>query len=352
MRVPWIEGRRAEAAWLRLALLPLSGLSLLYGAGARLHRSLYLRGLRTRTRLGCCVLSVGNLGVGGSGKTPTSAFLARELKKRGHRVAIASRGYGREAREAVVVVSDGRHVLGRVEEAGDEPMLLAAHAPGVPVLVGARRALVGQRAISSFGAEVLLLDDGFQHHALERDVDVLVLDGHFGLGNGRVLPRGPLREPLSSLRRTEVVGIIDGPLPEADERRLQRYLPGVRRFAARRVSRGLRVLDTARLEDPGSLSGKEVGLLSGIARPDSLRRSVESLGGVVIAERSFRDHHRYRAEDLAGLGSQAPSWITTEKDAIKLNPAWAAGTKISALVIDLELEEPGFLDWLSARLRG
>jgi tetraacyldisaccharide 4'-kinase len=352
VRVPWIEGGREEAAWQRAALLPLSALSLVYGAGAWLHRGLYTRGWRPRARLGCRVVSVGNLGVGGSGKTPTAALLARELKRRGHRVVIASRGYGREARSEVVVVSDGRHVLARVEEAGDEPLLLAAHASGVPVLVGPRRALVGQRAISSFGAEVLLLDDGFQHHALERDLDVLVLDGHFGLGNARVLPRGPLREPLTSLSRADAVGTLDGPLREADERRLERHCPTAHRFEARRVPRGLRPLDGGTLEDPGSLHGKEVGLLSGIARPDSLRRSVEALGARVVSERVFRDHHRYRAGDLAGLAAEAQRWITTEKDAIKLNPAWAVGAAISALVIELELEEPGFLDWVSNRLHG
>lgn len=351
MRIPWIEGAREEALWQRAALLPLSALSLLYGAGARFHRGLYASGWRQRTRLGCRVLSVGNLGVGGSGKTPTTAFLARELRKRGHRVAIASRGYRRRVRTPVLVVSDGRHVLSRLEEAGDEPMLLAAHAPGVPVLVGARRAVVGQRAIASFGSEVLLLDDGFQHHALERDLDVVVLDGHFGLGNGRLLPRGPLREPLSALRRADVVGVVDGPLAEADERRLSRHAPSVQRFEARRVPRGLRALGGGVVEAPTALADQEVGLLSGIARPDSLRRSVEALGARVVAERSFRDHHRYRAADLAGLAREAPRWITTEKDAIKLNPAWAPAATISALVIEIEIEDPGFLDWLSARLR-
>jgi tetraacyldisaccharide 4'-kinase len=114
----------------------------------------------------------------------------------------------------------------------------------------------------------------------------------------------------------------------------------------------LRVLDGGPLEDPGSLAGKEVGLLSGIARPDSLRRSVEALGAQVVAERSFRDHHRYRPGDLAGLAAEASDWITTEKDAIKLNPAWAGGARIAALVIELEVEDPGFLDWLSDRLYG
>jgi tetraacyldisaccharide 4'-kinase len=112
------------------------------------------------------------------------------------------------------------------------------------------------------------------------------------------------------------------------------------------------VLDGGKLEDPASLADKEVGLLSGIARPDSLRRSVEALGAHVVAERSFRDHHRYRPRDLEGLAGEAPRWITTEKDAIKLNPAWTGGATVSALVIELELEDASILDWLSSRLRG
>ncbi|MEN8182457.1 MAG: tetraacyldisaccharide 4'-kinase [Myxococcota bacterium] len=352
MRIPWIEGEREEGPALRAALLPMAALSWVYGGGARLHRALYDRGLRRQTRLGCRVLSVGNLGVGGAGKTPTTATLARELRRRGHRVAIASRGYRRDVREPVVVVSDGRRVLARAAESGDEPLLLAAHAPGVPVLVGARRAAVGQRAIASFGAEVLILDDGFQHHALERDLDLVVLDGHFGLGNARLLPRGPLREPLSALRRAHALGVIDGPLSEADERRVARFAAGARRFEARRAPRGLRPLEGGDLEDLTGLAGQEVGLLSGIARPDSLRRSVTALGACVVAERRFRDHHRYRPADLEGLSRAAPCWVTTEKDAIKLNPAWAGSARVHSLVIELEFDAPDFVDWLSTRLRG
>jgi tetraacyldisaccharide 4'-kinase len=351
VRVPWIEGERAEGPGLRLALLPLVPLELLYAGAARLHGLLYSRGWRERVRLGCKVLSVGNLGVGGAGKTPATALLARELRRRGHRVAIASRGYRREARDPVLVVSDGRRVHASVAEAGDEPLLLAAHAPGVPVLVAARRALAGQRAIASFGADLLLLDDGFQHHALERDFDVVVVDGAFGFGNGHGLPRGPLREPLSALRRAHAVGVVDGPLPASDAARLARHAPTARRFELSRVPLGLRPLGGGALEPGAGLAGREVGLVCGIARPDSLRRSVERLGAAVVAERRFRDHHRYRAGDLEGLATQAPLWVTTEKDALKIHPAWAAGVDLRALVIELALEDPGFPDWLSARLR-
>jgi tetraacyldisaccharide 4'-kinase len=352
VRVPWIEGGREEGAALRAALLPLDALALAYGTAARANRALHARGWLRRERLGCRVLSIGNPGVGGSGKTPATALLATELRRRGHRVAIASRGYGRSGREPVIVVSDGRRVLSTVEEAGDEPMLLAAHAPSVPVLVAERRALAGQRAIASFGCDVLVLDDGFHHLGLERDVELLVLDGRFGLGNARVLPRGPLREPLASLRLADAIGVVDGPLPPRDEARLRRFAPSARRFEARRSARHLRPLAGGDRQPTASLAGREVGVLSGIARPQGLRRSVEALGAAVVAERTFRDHHRYRPGDLEGIAKQAPLWITTEKDALKIQPAWTSGAPVLVLAIELEVEAAGaLLDWLSARLR-
>jgi tetraacyldisaccharide 4'-kinase len=352
VRIPWIEGEREEGAGLRAALLPLDARALVDGAAARANRALHARGGLGRERLGCRVLSVGNPGVGGSGKTPVTAFLARELRRRGHRVAIASRGYRRRGREPVVVVSDGTHLLATVEEAGDEPVLLAAHAAGIPVVVAERRALAGQRAIASFGCDVLILDDGFHHLPLERDVEVVVLDGRFGLGNARVLPRGPLREPLGSLRLADAIGVVDGPLDPRDEARLQRFAPAARRFDARRVPVYLRPLAGGVRQPPALLAGREVGVLSGIARPQALRRSVEALGAAVVAERIFRDHHRYTPRDLEGVAKQAPLWVTTEKDALKIQPAWTGAAPVWVLVIELEVESAaGLLDWLSARLR-
>jgi tetraacyldisaccharide 4'-kinase len=351
MRIPWLETREQGAAQ-AAALLPLALASGLVSAGARLHRALYRGGALRATRLACRVISVGNLGVGGAGKTPTAAWLAASLRRRGHKVVLASRGYARKGREAIVTVSDGRFILATLEQAGDEPFVLAAHAPGVPVLVGRDRALVGLRALSAHGADVLILDDGFQHHRLARDLDVVVCDGAFGFGNRWLLPRGPLREPLSALRHASALGVVDGPLPEADEALVARYAPRARRFVARRRPLGLRPLAGGPLEPPERLAGARVGLLAALARPASLRRTLETLGASVVAERSFRDHHRYRRRDLAGLERQAELWITTEKDAVKLLPSWVGGARVAVLVIELEVEaEKAWLDWLEARLR-
>lgn len=351
MRAAWLESREASLAK-STALLPLALVSGFWSLGARLHRALYRSGGFAATRLPCRVVSIGNLSVGGTGKTPTAAWLAARLQRRGNRVVLASRGYARSGREPVLTVSDGRFLHATAEQAGDEAFVLAAHAPGVPVLVGSDRALVGQRALSAHGAEILVLDDGFQHHRLKRDLDVVVCDGAQGFGNRWVLPRGPLREPLSALRFASAIGVVDGPLSEADEEAIARFAPGARRFAARRRPIGLRQLQGGKLEPLGSLSGARVGLLCAIARPASLRRSVETLGAQVVVERTFADHHRYRPRDLAGLAGQAPLWITTEKDAVKLLPSWVGGAQVAVLVIELEVEQPdAWLDWVEARLR-
>lgn len=352
MRRPSWFDMHDETPARRLALLPLDLLSLAYGIGARAHRALYARGLLRRTQLACRVLSVGNLVVGGSGKTPMAAWVAKALHQRGHRVVLASRGYARRGREPVEVVSDGRFLCSTAELAGDEPILLAAHAPGVPVLVGVNRDVVGMRAVSAFGAQILVLDDGFHHHRLARDLDLLCFDGNAGLGNRRVVPRGPLREFPSALRLADALVVIDGPLHEADQQLLDRLAPEARRVGARRHPVGLRQLTGAGCGPPQSLAGLEVGLLSGIAGPDSFRRTVESLGARVIRERCFGDHHRYRERDLLGLEEDAPVWLTTEKDAVKILPSWVGRADVRVLSIELVVEDPGLLcEWLENRLR-
>lgn len=348
MRTPgWFEEREPSLAR-RIALAPLAVPELLYALAAGVTRR--FRGARA-ARLACRVVSVGNLSVGGSGKTPAAAWVASALRDAGHAVALASRGYGRRAGGDVVVVSDGRFVRASVDEAGDEALLLAAHAPGVPVLVGRDRALAGLRAISAFGADVLVLDDGFQHHRLARDVEIVCFDGA-GLGNGRLLPRGPLRERLRVLARADALLVVDGPLPEDDERAIRSKAPRAAWFAARRRPVSLRPLAGGPALPPAALEGDAVGLLAGIARPHSFRRTLESLGARVVAERVFADHHRYRPRDLAGLAREAPRWITTEKDAAKILPRFAADADVQVLAIELAPEDPrAMTEWLERTLR-
>jgi len=350
-RASWLTAR-CETPLQQLARLPLLPLSWLYGAGARVHRALYREGVFRRSHFPGHVVSVGNLVVGGTGKTPLAAWIATGLRRRGRRVGLASRGCGRRRGEPVIVVSDGRFVFSRAELAGDEAMVLAAHAPGVPVLVGRDRALVGWRAVSVFGADVLVLDDGFQHHRLHRNLDLVTFDGGLGCGNRRVLPRGPLREPALSLHHADAIGVFDGPLPAADAAFIERIAPGARRFEARRVPVELRPLAGGAAASPELLKDAEVGLLAALADPAGFRRSLESLGARVVAERTFRDHHRYRERDLRGIAAEAPLWVTTEKDAVKILPPWVGRADVRVLQIEPEVAEPDLLlDWIDSRLR-
>jgi tetraacyldisaccharide 4'-kinase len=208
------------------------------------------------------------------------------------------------------------------------------------------------RAVSAFGAQILILDDGFHHHRLARDLDLLCFDGDAGLGNRRVLPRGPLREFPSALRLADAVTVIDGPLREADQALLERFAPAARRFQAKRRPVGVRRLAGGDPEPPRILEDLEVGLLSGIARPDSFRRTVEALGARVIQERRFDDHHRYRGRDLRCLEEAAPVWLTTEKDAVKILPSWVEEADVRVVSIEIVVEDAERLcDWLEDRLR-
>jgi tetraacyldisaccharide 4'-kinase len=340
MKAPAFWEERDAGALLRAALAPVSALAALYALGASAHRGAYRAGLRTRQRLPCRVVSVGSLAAGGAGKTPLAAWLAATLHARGRRVAIASRGYGRADR-GTRVVSDGVTVLCDAAEAGDEPLLLAAEAAGVPVVVGRDRGLAGRLAIERFGTDLLILDDGFQHHRLARDLDLVVLDGALGFGNGAVLPRGPLREPPGALAAAGAIVVMDGPLSAAGEARIAALAPHAARFAARRVPHSVRRLGGEGTDRPDVLRGRAVGLLAGIARPAGFRTTLEALGARVAAERTFPDHHAFAPSDLAGLAREAPVWVTTEKDAVKLDPAWAGTAEL--LVLRIGIDAPSAL---------
>jgi tetraacyldisaccharide 4'-kinase len=348
----WLDDGE-KTLWRSAARLTLAPAAWLFGAGTLLCGALYAHGALRRRALPIRVVSVGSFVAGCEGVTATAAWIANALHRRGHRVALAARGAGgaRRGRE-VLVVSDGRYVKSRVEVAGASAMILAAHSPGIPVLVGRDRFHVGVRAASAFGTEVLVVDDGFRCHSLERDADVVVIDGQSGFGNRRLLPCGPLQEPARALRRSGAVGVIDGPLNGKDGEVLQRFGSEAVRFAARRRPVGVRPLRGGAADPPEVLDGAAVGLISGLARPTSLRNTVEQLGAVVVTERSFRDHHRYGPRDMRYLYRNAPLWITTERDAIKINPDWIGRASVRVLSIKLEVPQEGpLLDWLEASLR-
>ncbi len=351
-RPAWFD-EREPGACRRLALAPLRVASWVYGAVAALLRCGHQSGVLPRAALACGVVSVGNLCVGGSAKTPLAAWVATALREAGLATALLSRGYGRRDPRRTYLVAGSRGGSGDPRRGGDEPEWLGSRAKGIPVWVSRRRVDAGRRSIMHFGTQVAVLDDGFQHTRLARDIDLVAVDAARGFGNQAVLPRGPLREPLPALRHADAVIVVDGPLHPSDAAALARWAPATRRVEARRVPARLEPLGGGQAASLEQLRGAPVGMLCGIAQPTSFLRTLEGLGARVQIERVFPDHHPYDRRDLAGLGEEASLWITTEKDALKLDPAWVADAEIQVLGVELEIDDAeGLRAWLVERLRG
>lgn len=328
----------------------MSALSAVYGGVARVRRSWYERRPQSRVRLARPVVSVGNLVVGGSGKTPVVAALAATLSRLGYRPAILSRGYGRTTRSHdVVVVSDGARALVPVEASGDEPQMLARELTGVPIVVAADRARAGQVAIERFDATVLILDDGFQHLRLERTLDLLVLS--WADLSEKVLPAGRLREPPGAARSADAV-LAYGGAAEAE-----------RIAAAVHVSRAFTVttrhlpLRSVRQPAPVARVGARVAGVTGIARPERFFDALRRQRFDVVREFTFPDHHWFTAADLESIERHArqrgaEAIVTTSKDAVRVERHLTdAMLPWSVLPLEVFIEPAaGFESWLRQTL--
>ncbi len=320
----------SESPGLAGALLPpLFAAEALFRAGAALRSALYDRGVLRAAHAAAPVVSVGNLAVGGAGKTPAAIAVAERLLARGRRVALLSRGYGASRHDARVV-SDGSRLLLGAAEGGDEPVLVAGRLPGVRVLCGPRRADLARTAVEEMGADALVLDDGFQHRSLARDLDVVVLDAARPFGNGHLLPAGPGREPRSALGRAHLVWLsrVDAAPPRALESLRALAVAATGRQPVESVHSPVDVLDGGLLRSLGldAIRGRRVLLLAGIANPGGFRRTLAALGADVVTERAFADHHRYSPADIAATLAAAEAArcdlvVTTEKDAVRLGAA-------------------------------
>ena len=320
-------------AW-RYLFLPLAPF---YRGAVAVRSAAYRRGWRRRARLDVPVISVGNLSFGGTGKTPTVIALARELARIGRRPAVLTRGYKRlEDEQQVVIGPDPRQ--GAVE-VGDEPLEMARRLPGVPVVVDADRVRGGVEAVR-LGADVVLLDDGFQHLRLERDLDLVLIDAGDPWGGDRLPPLGRLREPLKALDRADAVVITKVPTEwrpvVADiERRLDRFAPALQVFVSR--------LRPSRVHVPGEgwkkpevLDGKRVFAFAALGRPEGFATTLREAGAEVAGKKWFPDHHAYREQDLRQAIDRATAVsavpVTTAKDAVKLP------TGSSAWVVEVAVE--------------
>jgi tetraacyldisaccharide 4'-kinase len=301
-----------------------------FGALASLRVAAYRRGLLPRARLAGPVVSVGNLGVGGSGKTPVVARVAALLRDAGVPVAVLSRGYGGSFRGEALVVSDGATVLAGAAEAGDEPVMLARALPGVVVAVGRRRDVVGRQVEERYGRRVHVLDDGFQHLRLERDLDLLCLDVRDL--DDRPMPAGRLRERPSAVARADLVLLTrTEAASEGEIHALESRLGPERCFRV-----GRRVAGWATLEGAPAASPSRAFLLAAVGRPERFEADVTGCGVAVVGRAFFRDHHPFRADELASVAARARSFgaeaiVTTAKDAVRLQSPW--GLEPPALVM-------------------
>ena len=330
-------------------------LSRLYGRAAQWRRAWYERHPHHRAQLDRPVISVGNLVVGGSGKTPAVAALARLLQHRGERPAILSRGYARRAAsDGVVVVSDGSRILEPTTRSGDEPQMLAQSLDGVPVLVAHERFLAGRLAERRFDCTVHILDDGFQHLRLARDID-LVIVSKADLEEP-VLPAGVLREPLVALRHAHALLV---PGSDEDAAVVSAQVPRVTGgFNWPEVPEFFRMrlhYDAVRPVNPGeprpAEGGRRVIAVAGIARPERFFAAVRAQGCEIARELVFRDHHWFTDRDMQAITRAAASAgadcvVTTEKDATRLS---LPGLFYLPMRVVIEPEDR-FADWLMRRL--
>jgi tetraacyldisaccharide 4'-kinase len=332
---------RAPREW--LAAAGLRALSVGYGLALRLHLAGYRLGVARRTRFPVPVVSIGNLTLGGTGKTTASLAVARWLSEQGRRVAYLSRGYRGAGERKTLIVSEGFGPLLPADIAGDEPYMVARALPEVFVLVGRDRRRTGALALEKLGAEAIVLDDGFQYQRLARDLDIVLVDALLPFGYDLLVPRGLLREPPSHLARAGAVWITHSDLVrKADlavtRERIRRLAPGARLWEAVHQPVRLRSLivdDEVELE---ALSGRKICALSSLGNPLAFERSLERLGAEITARVRFPDHHSYRADELrADLAElNGAEWIiTTEKDAVRMpagdlnRPSWALGVELA-----------------------
>ena len=323
-----------------------------FGAIGALRVEAYRRGLLRRHRLQGPVLSVGNLGVGGSGKTPVVERVARILREAGEPVAVLSRGYGGRFAGASLVVSDGRSVLASAAEAGDEPVMLARALPGVVVAVGARRDVVGRDVEARFGRRVHVLDDGFQHLRLERDLDLVCLDVRDL--EDQPLPAGRLRERPAALGRADLVLLTRvEAASEAELCSLETRIGAGRTFRVERRTTGFTTPAGAPAASP-----RRAFLLAAIARPERFEQDLAAGGVSVVGRAFFRDHHRFSPRQLSCVADEArrggaDAIVTTAKDAVRLEDAPPFG-ELPLIVLAIEArvsDEPRLRERLLAAVR-
>ena len=341
-------------------------LSLVYGL---IVRVLAWSGQVRSCRLPCKVISVGNITLGGTGKTSLVEFIAQKLTREGHKVAVVSRGYKRKAPNLMMRLrlalglgeGEGQKSLAPgYREMGDEPYMLQEKLPGVPVIVDADRMRAARQAVKEFRVDTVILDDAFQQWSLKKDLEVVTFDTADPFGNGHVLPRGILREPLTALRRADIFVMTKANLAKgipATTECLENINP--RALIVEAVHTPVAFYEFNK-KVPIALEGfkgERVALVSGIGAPDSFEKVIEGLGLVIGLHVRFPDHHHYQAQDIEKIAvscrkNHIEVLITTEKDAVRLRAIRDMRCAIRLLVLRIELELTKNAQGFNTRLAG
>ena len=313
-----LSGRK-RGFWASLARALLWPTSLVYREAMAIRNRLYDRKLRRIHRADCPVISVGNITAGGTGKTPLVEYIAKYLLHRGRRVAIVSQGYGNRRRAA-----------------NDEELMLRENLPDVPHVTGKNRVNCARKAIHEHNADVIIMDDGFQHRKLHRDLDIVVIDATNPFGYGHVMPRGILRESPTSLTRADVAVITRTELAEPEElARLDERVKG--------LAPDIRIVHAVTgVVSPDDLAGKRAMLFCGIGNPEAFRRTVVRLGAEVAGLFSFGDHHHYTENDLKDVNcaagvEKADVILTTQKDHVKMPSRFPWQHEVSVVRIEMRI---------------
>ncbi len=314
-----------------------------YGLGASIHQGSYDFALRAKIKVPTPVIGIGNITAGGTGKTPLTVRVVQTLLELGLKVAIISRGHGRQSKRPYTWVSRGEGPLLPAHLCGDEPYMLASKLP-VPVLTGADRVLLAQKAIAELGRVIIVGDDLFQHRRLRRDLDIVALDASAPVGNGFMLPRGPLREPATGLRRAQAIVLTRA----EDEQLVKQTKIWLRGFwgngpvlSCRHRVNALHDMNGQAIAWQGR---PKVLAFCGLARPDHFAASLKQMGLNVVELADFPDHHWFSARELQDLAARArglgvQALVTTEKDQARLQAAWKGALPLWISRLELVFED-------------
>ena len=350
-------------------LLLLSMASKVYGGAVKLRRTFYKKSVFKSKKLSRPVISIGNITAGGTGKTPMTIYVANVINALGYNVAVVSRGYKGKAETKGGIVSDGETLLMTPEISGDEPYMMAAKLKDVPVIVGKNRFKAGRLAIGKFAPDIILLDDGFQHLKLERDLDLVLLDCRKPLGNGHLLPRGMMREPASALCCADAIVLTRADMVNNKEmtsllqnfRFHERKKPVFRAFhkpIVYKIINGKKNIKKASRQSPDCMKGRTVFAFSGLADNRNFRQTLENLECNVAGHFEFSDHHSYSDSDLKNILTAAEKrmsecLVTTEKDYVRIahKVTWPKDLYIIGIEIEFDVDGERFNNFIKDRLR-